>query len=144
MSVYTYDPAQVVISVGGVPMSGFTDGTFCEIVRNEATWNMVVGADGLVTRGKTNNNSGTLTITLKQSSPSNDVLSAFLIADELSNAGVIPILVKDISGNSIYFSAQGWISQFANSTFGKEIADRSWTISLADTDFFVGSNNNIE
>ena len=139
--VHTYDPSEVIISIAGVPMEGFTDGTFCEIVRNEPTWNMVVGADGIVTRGKTNNFSGTMTLTFKQSSPSNDVLSAFLNLDELTNTQVLPILVKDLSGNSTYFSAQGWVSQFAASTFAKDISDRAWTISLADTTFFVGSNS---
>lgn len=141
MSVRTYDASEVIVSIGGVPMSGYTDGTFVEVARNEPTWTMVVGADGLVTRAKTNNFSGTLTLTLKQSSPSNDALSGFLQVDELTNAGVIPILIKDLSGNSIYFSAQGWISQYANSTFGKEVSDRAWTISLADVDIFVGSNS---
>ena len=28
MAVRTYDPKQVIITVGGVPMSGFADGTF--------------------------------------------------------------------------------------------------------------------
>jgi hypothetical protein len=141
MSVRTYDASEVVVSIGGVPMSGYTDGTFVEVARNEPTWTMVVGADGLVTRAKTNNFSGTLTLTLKQSSPSNDVLSGFLNVDELSNTGVVPILIKDLSGNSIFFSAQGWVSQFANATFAKEITDRTWTISLADVDMFVGSNS---
>ena len=141
MSVRTYDPKSVIITIGGVPMSGFSEGTFLEVVRNEPTWNMVVGADGLVTRGKTNNFSGTLTLTLKQSSPSNDVLSGFLAIDEVTNAGVIPILVKDLSGNSIYFAARCWINQYANSTFDKAITDRVWTLSMDDADIFVGSNS---
>ena len=141
MAVRTYDPKQVIITVGGVPMSGFSDGTFLEIDRNEPTWNMVVGADGLVTRGKTNNFSGTMTLTLKQSSPSNDVLSGFMAIDEASNAGVFPILVKDLSGNSIYFAGQAWVTQYANSTFGKDISDRQLTLSLAEADIFVGSNS---
>jgi hypothetical protein len=33
------------------------------------------------------------------------------------------------------------VSQFANATFAKEITDRTWTISLADVDMFVGSNS---
>ena len=65
MSVRTYDPREVIITIGGVPMSGFSDGTFLEIARSEPTWNMVVGADGYTTRGKTNNFSGQVTITLK-------------------------------------------------------------------------------
>lgn len=139
--LFTYDPAEIIISIGGAVMSGYTDGTFVEIARNEATWNLVVGADGFTTRGKTNNFSGTLTLTLKQSSPSNDILSAFLIADELANTGAVPVLIKDLSGTSTYFSAQGWINAWPNSTFAKEIGDRTWTISLASLDVLVGSNS---
>ena len=82
-----------------------------------------------------------MTLTLKQSSPSNDVLSGFMAIDEASNAGVFPILVKDLSGNSIYFAGQAWVTQYANSTFGKDISDRQWTLSLAEADIFVGSNS---
>jgi hypothetical protein len=141
MSVRTYDPKEVIITIGGVPMSGFSDGTFLEIVRNEPTWNTVVGADGLVTRGKTNNFSGTLTLTLKQSSPSNDVLSGFMAIDEATNQGVFPILVKDLSGNSVYFGGRCWINQYANSTFDKAITDRVWSLTLDEADMFVGSNS---
>lgn len=140
MALHTYDPSEVTVAIGGAIMSGYTDGTFVEIARNEATWNTVVGADGIVTRGKTNNRSGTLTLTLKQSSPSNDILSALLIADELTNASVFPVLIKDLSGTSIFFSAQSFLTTFANSTFSKDITDRSWVFTLADVDIFVGSN----
>lgn len=140
MSIRTYDPRSVIITIGGVPMSGFSDGTFLEVVRDEATWTKVVGADGYVTRGKTNNFTGTLTLTLKQSSPSNDVLSGFIALDEVSNSGIVPILVKDLSGNSTYFSGQGWVRQYANSTFAKDITDREWTVDLGQLDLFVGSN----
>lgn len=141
MAVRTYDPKQVIVTIGGIPLSGYSEGTFLEIARNEPTWNTVVGADGLVTRGKTNNFSGTLTLTLKQSSPSNDVLSGFLALDEASNSGVFPVLVKDLSGDSIYFSGQCWVTQYANSTFGKDITDRQWTLTLSEADIFVGSNS---
>ena len=140
MSVRTYDPKAVIVTINGIPMSGYSDGTFVEIDRNEPTWNTVVGADGLVTRGKTNNFSGTMTLSLKQSSPSNDVLSSLMAIDEATNTGVFPILVKDLSGNSIYFSADCWINQYANSTFDKAITDRQWTLTLAQADIFVGSN----
>lgn len=140
MAVRTYNPKAVVITIGGVPMSGFSDGTFLEIVRDAPAYAKVVGADGTTTRVKSNNTAGTMTLTLKQSSPSNDVLSTFAQADYLSDAGVVPILVKDLSGNSIYFSATGWIQKIPDSSFGPDVADRSWVIDLADTTMFVGSN----
>lgn len=136
----TYNPADVVISIGGVPMSGFADGTFLLIDRDENAFTKVTGADGTTTRVKSNNRSGTMTLTLKQSSPSNDVLSGFAALDELTSSGVVPVLIKDLSGNSIFFSATGWVQKYASSEFGKEISNREWVIDLADTDFFVGSN----
>lgn len=144
MVLKTYDPAQITVAIGGAIMSGYTDGTFVEIARNDVSWNTVVGADGIVSRAKSNDRSGTLTLTLKQTSPSNDVLSALLIADELTNRGVFPVLVKDLSGTSIFFSAQAYITTYASATYGKDIQDRTWTITLADVDMLVGSNSTTE
>ena len=141
MALRTFDPRLVNILIGGVPMQGFADGTFLSIDRDEDAFVKVVGADGTSTRIKSNNRSATLTLTLKQSSPSNDVLSGFAALDELSNTGVVPVLVKDNSGNSIYFSATGWVQKYPLSEFSKEISNREWTLDLVDTDIFVGSNN---
>lgn len=140
MAVRTYDPKAVVITIGGVPMSGFADGTFLEISRDVQAFTKVVGADGTTTRVKSNNTGGTMTVTLKQSSPSNDVLSAFAQADALTNTGVVPVLVKDLSGNSVYFSATGWIQKLPDSVFANELNNRAWVLDLADVDIFVGSN----
>jgi hypothetical protein len=139
--VRTYDPSEVIITLAGVIISGYTDGTFVEVARDEPTWTKTVGADGTVTRGKTNNRAGTVTITLKSSSPSNDVLSGILIADELTSTEVFPVLIKDLSGTSVFFSAQGWVQQYANAPFGKDIPDRVWTIATAELDMLVGSNS---
>jgi len=140
MAVRTYDPKSVVVTIGGVPMSGYADGTFLVVDRDENSFSKVTGADGTTTRVKSNNRSGTMTLTLKQSSPSNDVLSGFATLDELANSGVVPILIKDLSGNSLFFSATGWIQKFPSSEFGKEINNRDWILDLVDVDMFVGSN----
>ena len=140
MALFTYDPAQVVITIGGIPMSGFSEATFIELAYTEPTWNMITGADGLTTRSKTNNYTATLTLTLKQSSVSNDVLSGLFEADRLSNAGVVPVMIKDLSGTTVMFSATGWIRQLPTMTFSKDVADRGWEIDLADVEYFIGGN----
>lgn len=121
-------------------MSGFADGTFLEITRDEQAFTKVTGADGYTSRVKSNNRGGLLTLTLLETSPSNDVLSGIAALDEVANAGVVPVFVKDMSGNSTYFSATGWVQKLPDSTFGKEINTRAWAIDLADVDIFVGSN----
>ena len=140
MSIKTFDPANLIISVGGVPLSGFADGSFLTVDRDEQAFTKVIGADGYTTRVKSNNRSGFMTVTLAQSSGSNDVLSGFAQLDEISNSGIVPVLIKDLSGNSIYFSATGWVQKIPSSEFSKELTNREWTIDLVDIDMFVGGN----
>lgn len=140
MSVRTYDPKKVAVVIGGVPMSGFSQDTFVKVSRKEDLFTMYVGTDGETARAKSNNRSGELSLTLSQASPSNDVLSAFHVADELDNAGVVPILIKDLSGSSVFFSAAGWIRKAPDAEFGKDIKEREWVFDLASVDVFVGGN----
>jgi hypothetical protein len=140
MAVLTYDPSQVIISVGGIPMSGFADGTFVSIMRSEDAYSKINGADGVTSRAKSSDKSGEMTLTLAQTSPSNDVLSGIALADELTNGGVVPIIVKDASGRTNYFSGNGWIRKTPEAAFGKEVDNREWTFDLADLDVFAGGN----
>lgn len=140
MTVRTFDPKSVVVSIGGVPISGYADGTFLEVTADTQQFSKITGSDGYTTRVKTNNYGGVITLTLSQSSPSNDVLSAFLSADRVSNAGVVPILIKDLSGTTVLFSATGWIQQFPDITFGNTINNRAWAFDLAEMDIFIGGN----
>lgn len=141
MAVNSYDPKSVIITVGGVPISGFADGTFLEITADTPQFSKTVGADGFTTRVKSNNYGGVMTITLAQSSPSNDVLSGFLALDRAINAGVVPVLVKDMSGSTLFFAGTAWIQQFPDVVFGNEINTRAWILDLADMEIFVGGNN---
>lgn len=136
----TYDPKSVLIIVGGAIMGGFTDGTFLSVERDDDAFAKETGADGETSRAKRNNRSGSATLTLHQTSPSNDILSAFALADELDNSGVVPFLVRDLSGRTTLFSALGWIRKVPATPYSTEIEDREWVLDLADLDFFVGGN----
>lgn len=136
----TFDPKSVVVTIGDFPVSGYADGTFLEIVADTQQFTKVVGADGFTTRVKSNNYGGVMTLTLAQSSPSNDFLSEILTADRTLNAGIVPILIKDLLGRTVIFSATGWIQQFPDIAFGNEINNRAWTFDLSDIDMFIGGN----
>lgn len=140
MAVTTVDPKNVIISIGGFPMSGFVDGTFLEISSDTEQFTKVTGADGYVTRVKSNDYGATMTLTLAQSSPSNDVLSTFFNLDRTVNGGIVPILVKDLSGTTIIFSATGWIQQFPDISYSNDISERAWIFDLANMDLFIGGN----
>ena len=124
MAVKTYDASQVAIIVGGFNITGFADGSFVSVERNADAFALYVGTDGEGTRAKTNNKSGRFTFTLSQSSDSNAILSGIAAADELKNAGVVPVLVKDGSGASLYAAETAWIVKQPAAEFGREIGSR--------------------
>ncbi len=140
MSVKTYDPAQVSIIFAGFPIEGFADGTFIVVERRNPMWGLTIGADGPGARAKSNDKSGTITITLLQTSLSNDALSGVALADELSNDGVAPFMMKDLNGNTLLAAETAWISKVAPVEDGKEINGREWILETDDIQMLVGGN----
>lgn len=141
MALTTYDPKNVSVIIGGKIMSGFADGTFVTVERNEQAFNLKVGVDGEGTRAKSNNKSGKITIVLMQSSPSNDDLSAIAAADELTGAGIVPSLVKDNSGTSLATALTSWVQKYSNNEYGKEVTTRTWIMETDELQTFVGGNS---
>ena len=140
MTPKTYDPKFVSVIAGGIPLTGFPDGTFVSYTRDEDTYNKQIGADGVVSRSKTNNRSGVLTLTLQQTSQGNDVLTGFFNLDELSNSGVFVIVIKDVLGTTI-LQGSAWIKKPADIVYSKEIEGREWTIDVSEeSPLVIGGN----
>ena len=135
MAFATYDVSQVAVIVGGVPLEGFADGSRVTVEFDEEQFTKVTGSDGLTTRSKSNNYAGSVTVTLQQSSRSNDVLSGLWNADRVRNAGVVPILIKDNSGRTLWAAEHAWVQQMPGQEFAKEVSDREW---ILDTDKLTG------
>lgn len=135
-----YNPADVSVIIGSHIVSGFADGTFIGIERNNDAFTRVAGADGENARSKSNDKSGRLTLTLLQTSQSNEVLSGFAAADEASNGGTFPFLIKDNNGNSLYAAEVSWVVKYPAVEYGKEISNREWVIETGELIPFVGGN----
>lgn len=140
MSVKTFDPKQFSIIVGGKIISGFADGTFIKITRHEQAFMLKVGVDGEGARAKSGNRSGTFEVSIMNSSASNDDLSAFALADEISGSGVVPVLVRDGSGRTVAEATTAWVQKFPDSEFGKEIGERTWILETDEIVLFIGGN----
>lgn len=140
MSLKTFDPKDVSVIIGGAIMQGFANGTFINVERAEDAYSTDVGADGEPLRVKSNNKMTTITLTLMQSSDSNSIISAFAILDEKSNAGVVPILIKDNGGDTLIVGGRGWVRKMANVEYGKESTNREWIFDLAESEMFVGGS----
>jgi len=124
----TYDPQKVSLSVAGNTITGYAAGTFIKATRNEDGWMLTIGADGGGARTRNANKSGRVEITLLASSPSNDVLQAQAIVDELEATGVGPLLVKDGSGTAVASAGNSWIVKHPDLERGKELGEITWII----------------
>jgi hypothetical protein len=139
--VKTYDPNNVQIIMGGFPITGYADGSFIEVAYDEDLYSKTVGADGEVSRAKMNNRSATVTITLKQTSATNDELSALYAADQANNAGVVPLFIKEQgTGRTLVFAQAAWVQKLPNLNYSKDVEDRVWTVATAQLKSFIGGN----
>ncbi len=140
MAVKTFDPGQVVISFGGVVLSGYADGTFIMVERSSDAFSKVVGAGGDVARVRNRDRSGRVTVTLMQTSLTNDRLSAIAAQDELAGTGVGPLLIKDLGGTTLISAQSCWIAKVPNQEFGKEFSNREWIFDTSDLEILVGGS----
>ena len=136
----TYDPKQVILTVGGRQITGWADGTFIEVERDADAYELTVGADGDAARSKSNNRAGKITVTLLQTSEGNAVLSGFAAADELSNGGVVAIMARDKSGASFFVADQAWVQKYPKSGYSKNIETREWVLRSDSINIYEGGN----
>lgn len=138
--VRTYDPKQVIVTFGTVIVSGYAEGTFIAIAQNGDSFEKKKGADGGVDRVNKNANDYAVTLTLKQTSLTNDALSLLSIADKLTNSGKLPLIVKDINGTSLFFAEQAWIGKEPDPEDGDSISSREWRFDTGIAKQFIGGS----
>jgi hypothetical protein len=126
--VGTYDPKKVIITLGGVPIGGYADGTFVQVDPNSEAWTKKVGADGEVARSFSNDNTHTIQITLMQTSLSNAYLRTVKNADKLTGLGMLPLSFTDLNTMEVHFWPQAWVTTDPAVGRAKELTDTQWTL----------------
>ncbi len=137
---YQYDPNNVSAIAGGKILGGWGDGTYIEAERDEDSWMKKTGVDGEVSRAKNNNKGGKVTLTFMQTSPSNDVLSAYQQADELTGDGVFTLIIRDSNGSTLVSSTDSWIKKPAKLVYAKEIQAWQWVIDVGTFNVLIGAS----
>lgn len=135
---HNYDPFRIAMSFRGIPLLAPQEGTFLVAERMEDAYSMAVGSTGDVTRVRSRNRTGSLTVTLQQSSPTNDQLSAIAALDERSNLGYGEFFAKDMNGTTIVQAPVAWIRKVANVEYGDEALPREWVFDCAELFMLVG------
>jgi hypothetical protein len=126
----SYDPTEVSVTFNGVTIDGFGPDTFVEVTRNQDGWTYQPSNSGPPgARSRNPDRSGTITITLIDSSPANALLQAFADADELTGEGVGEFMVKDRGTATGKCTAQNaWVKKMPDWKRGKEVSTTVWVL----------------
>ena len=130
-TVRTYDPSEVVVSIAGptigiMVFAGYADGTFVKITRSGDAFDKKRGADGTVDRINKNAVDFEAELSLKRTSPMNAVLSGLLALDQLKNAGIFALTIKDNSGASLFEAPQAWIKKDPDVEYADSLGNYTW------------------
>ena len=137
----------VVISQSGFThvVSGYAEDSNIMVERGSDNFEKHVGVDNKTSRIYKADKSGMITLSLAQTSVSNDVLDLLQRNDAAArnSSGLFSVTVKDASGRSVYHSLEAWISKVPNSAFGSSMQMREWVIQAAEMTSFIGGNGKV-
>ena len=139
MAISTINPKKYRCTFGPVILSGFGDDVI-SIEYPDDAFEVVRGADGQVTMVNKCVDDVAVTVTLKQSSSTNDQLSVIHKADKDSGAGVFPLTFADGSGTTLLFADAARIVKAPTVDFGNSAKDRTWTFHTGPCELRIGGN----
>ena len=121
--VSTYNPKDLVITLGTHVATGIADDSFVTIDPNGDGITKKVGCDGEVVRS-----------IVFQTSPTNSFLNQKLKLDKKTGEGMFPILIKDLRGGLVHSAQQAWVTKPPSRGYGKEAGTREWEIHTGVSD----------
>ena len=145
----TFSPNEVAVIItqqsSGMShiLGGFAEDSIVSVDRNAETFSLYTGADDTNTRINKANTSGTITISLQQTSASNDILTALYENDRASRNGLFSIAVRDNSGRSSYFAEEAYIGVVPSSAIANSMQTRDWVIHAPKMSSLIGGNGPI-
>lgn len=132
MTQLTYDAKDVVVTVNGSVISGFGADAVVNITANSDNYTQFTGADRQDnTRSRSADNSGTIEITLAQTSASNAVMTELIKQDKQDNSGLFDVSVLAPDGSCS--GSDSWINNRPDATYTVEAnGDRVYSIIVPD------------
>lgn len=143
----TYSPKKVsfVVSNDDVNhiVTGYAEDTGIAVEPNGGRAELYVDMQGTPSRVMDANRSRNVTITLSQTSVSNDILWLLAERDEEygDDRGLFEAILKDASGRSLYSDSSAFIVSDPSENFGSSMETLEWVIALPDPSAYIGGNS---
>lgn len=127
--LYDFIPESTSINWGGINFTGFAEDTFITASRNSANTSSSVGADGSVGLTKIADKTGTIEVTLMQTSSTHRYLSAIQAAQDIDDAQLVRanMSIIDPSGGFICIAKGVHIMQAPEVSLGSDQNPKTWT-----------------
>lgn len=126
-----YDPSKVIILVNNNALTGFAEDSMIKGVRSSEKRSMSVGCKGEVTFCTSADNRGEITIKLKDTSPSNNVLMSLYQSDK-----EFPFACVDLNstngGDLGIAGSRCKIKNLPEFNRGKSVGESEWVLLVAD------------
>ncbi len=121
----TYDPRQIQITYGGVPLSGFSADDFVTIAADADAIGAAQGADGEVVLNRGPTRLHTVSVRLMQTSSSLTYLAG---EATIQAAGAVakPLVITDINTGSQTVFDLAWIKRIPDQNYGVEAGTREF------------------
>ncbi len=130
----TYDPKLVNLVVDGTVITGFAEGTFISAEKTEDNFTEYVGAQGEVTLAENANETGGITITLKNTSPSVAFLNG--LANRKGERAIVPVSIVDLNnGKATVGGRECRVRKPANYEASDEVSTREFVIFVSKIEF---------
>ena len=135
-----YSPEDVRVTLGGLSISGMIEGRFIVVRREELHYKTKSSADGLPTRSAQNNDLYEVRLYLHSASESNLDLSLIRDADKVSHLGLLPLMISDKLGSTLFFSSTSWVEGEPTVSLGITVEEREWILRCTGASLVVGGN----
>ena len=136
MEVLTYVPSNVVLTLSGHPISGWTS---ISITPSFPAFKQIAGIRGKNTRTRNKNTSATVTIEVLHTELINDVLSMVLQADMAAGTGRLEVSLSESTGTSFFTSTSAYITSYPEMRYEGDITTRVWTLQCESSEMHIGN-----
>lgn len=142
MATFTYNPNNVVVSAGGVPLDGLVKDTFVEISydSDEVTARNTVQGDTVYSVNRAN--MSRVSVTVEPNSNAHALLSTFHQAQRKTGGGAFQFAIIDNNvpdGIAFFACPQARLARMPNQAWGAEAGNVTYEIMCGEAEHFISA-----
>lgn len=126
----TYSSAQIIMTIDGIPITGYADGDFLSVTQTSPRYTSKTGADGAPTRSKSADRTASATVTLMYGSEGSALLDGYKRLGDGQQPDTFEFVVTDVLSGSTVVSSIAYISEEPDFVAGLEVGTEAWVMML--------------